>query len=96
MLAGKSKIFLDLTLSDADLGPISARSAGWSMVRDHEPDSAVAAAPYGPMPEAMIRVCKKNPFTQRQGFEIMLTLCRGSKSRRAWRRMRLVVGGGRS
>ena len=31
----------------------------------------------------MIRVCKEESFHQRQGFEIMLTLCRGSDEQRA-------------
>jgi ring-1,2-phenylacetyl-CoA epoxidase subunit PaaA len=30
---------------------------------------------YGPYARAMIRVCKEESFHQRQGFEIMLTLC---------------------
>jgi ring-1,2-phenylacetyl-CoA epoxidase subunit PaaA len=31
----------------------------------------------------MIRVCKEESFHQRQGFEIMLTLCRGSEEQKA-------------
>ena len=31
----------------------------------------------------MVRVCKEESFHQRQGFEIMLSLCRGSKEQKA-------------
>jgi len=31
----------------------------------------------------MVRVCKEESFHQRQGFEIMLTLCRGSSEQKA-------------
>ena len=34
---------------------------------------------YGPYARAMVRVCKEESFHQRQGYEIMLTLCRGSE-----------------
>jgi 1,2-phenylacetyl-CoA epoxidase catalytic subunit len=30
---------------------------------------------FGPYARAMIRVCKEESFHQRQGYEIMLTLC---------------------
>ncbi|MBT3672178.1 MAG: 1,2-phenylacetyl-CoA epoxidase subunit A [Porticoccaceae bacterium] len=33
---------------------------------------------YGPYARAMVRICKEESFHQRQGYEIMLTLCRGS------------------
>src|SRR5690242_18084507 len=38
---------------------------------------------YGPYARAMIRVCKEESFHQRQGFEIMLTLCRGTEEQKA-------------
>jgi phenylacetate-CoA oxygenase PaaH subunit len=38
---------------------------------------------YGPYARAMIRVCKEESFHQRQGFEIMVTLCRGSEEQKA-------------
>jgi ring-1,2-phenylacetyl-CoA epoxidase subunit PaaA len=37
---------------------------------------------YGPYARAMVRVCKEESFHQRQGFEIMLTLSRGSEIQR--------------
>ena len=38
---------------------------------------------YGPYARAMIRVCKEESFHQRQGYEIMLTLCRGTPDQKA-------------
>ena len=38
---------------------------------------------YGPYARAMIRVCKEESFHQRQGYEIMLTLARGSAEQKA-------------
>ena len=38
---------------------------------------------YGPYARAMVRVCKEESFHQRQGFDIMLTLCRGTDEQKA-------------
>jgi hypothetical protein len=38
---------------------------------------------YGPYARAMVRVCKEESFHQRQGFEIMLELSRGSAEQKA-------------
>lgn len=38
---------------------------------------------YGPYARAMIRVCKEESFHQRQGYEIMLTLSRGTEEQKA-------------
>jgi ring-1,2-phenylacetyl-CoA epoxidase subunit PaaA len=38
---------------------------------------------YGPYARAMIRVCKEESFHQRQGYEIVLTLCRGTEEQKA-------------
>ena len=40
-------------------------------------------ASYGPYSRAMIRICKEESFHQRQGFEILLTLCQGSPEQKA-------------
>jgi len=34
---------------------------------------------FGPYARAMVRVCKEESFHQRQGYEIMLTLCKGTE-----------------
>jgi len=38
---------------------------------------------YGPYARAMIRVCKEESFHQRQGYEIMVTLSRGTAEQKA-------------
>jgi ring-1,2-phenylacetyl-CoA epoxidase subunit PaaA len=38
---------------------------------------------YGPYARAMIRVCKEESFHQRQGYDLMLTLCRGTPEQKA-------------
>ncbi len=38
---------------------------------------------YGPYARAMIRICKEESFHQRQGYEIMVTLSRGSAAQKA-------------
>jgi len=38
---------------------------------------------FGPYARAMIRICKEESFHQRQGYEIMLTLARGTPQQKA-------------
>jgi ring-1,2-phenylacetyl-CoA epoxidase subunit PaaA len=38
---------------------------------------------YGPYARAMIRVCKEESFHQRQGFDIMMKLCNGTREQKA-------------
>ena len=38
---------------------------------------------YGPYARAMVRICREESFHQRQGFEIMMTLVRGTAAQRA-------------
>jgi ring-1,2-phenylacetyl-CoA epoxidase subunit PaaA len=38
---------------------------------------------YGPYARAMILICKEESFHQRQGYEIMMTLCHGTDAQRA-------------
>src|SRR6202142_2513746 len=79
--SGKAKyssIFNYPTLSWADIGAI-----GWlvdgAAIMNQVP---LCRASYGPYARAMIRICKEESFHQRQGFEILLTLCRGSKQQK--------------
>ncbi|NNF35238.1 MAG: 1,2-phenylacetyl-CoA epoxidase subunit A, partial [Saprospiraceae bacterium] len=37
---------------------------------------------YGPYARAMVRVCKEESFHQRQGYEILLTLCKGTEGQK--------------
>ena len=38
---------------------------------------------YGPYARAMVRICKEESFHQRQGYEIMMRLARGTEGQRA-------------
>lgn len=77
LLAGKarySSIFNYPTPTWADIGAI-----GWlvdgAAICNQVP---LCRASYGPYARAMIRICKEESFHQRQGFEILLTLSRGT------------------
>lgn len=73
-----SSIFNYPTLTWADMGAI-----GWlvdgAAIMNQVP---LCRASYGPYARAMVRVCKEESFHQRQGFEIMLTLAKGSDIQR--------------
>ena len=78
LLDGKAKyssIFNYPTLSWADMGAI-----GWlvdgAAIMNQVP---LCRASYGPYARGMVRICKEESFHQRQGYEILLTLCHGSK-----------------
>ncbi len=79
--SGKAKyssIFNYPTLSWADIGAI-----GWlvdgAAIMNQVP---LCRSSYGPYARAMVRVCKEESFHQRQGFEILLTLCKGTKAQK--------------
>lgn len=79
--SGKAKyssIFNYPTITWADMGAI-----GWlvdgAAIMNQVP---LCRASYGPYARAMVRVCKEESFHQRQGFEILLTLCRGSEEQK--------------
>jgi ring-1,2-phenylacetyl-CoA epoxidase subunit PaaA len=79
--SGKAKyssIFNYPTLTWADMGAI-----GWlvdgAAIMNQVP---LCRASYGPYARAMVRICKEESFHQRQGFEILLTLSRGSEAQR--------------
>jgi ring-1,2-phenylacetyl-CoA epoxidase subunit PaaA len=82
MLAGKAKyssIFNYPTLTWADIGTIGWLVDGAAIMNQ----IPLCRCSYGPYARAMIRVCKEESFHQRQGFEIMLTLCRGTEGQKA-------------
>jgi ring-1,2-phenylacetyl-CoA epoxidase subunit PaaA len=82
MLAGKAKyssIFNYPTLTWADIGLIGWLVDGAAIMNQ----IPLCRCSYGPYARAMIRVCKEESFHQRQGFEIMLTLARGSQEQKA-------------
>ncbi|MBX2904622.1 MAG: 1,2-phenylacetyl-CoA epoxidase subunit A [Taibaiella sp.] len=73
-----SSIFNYPTLTWADMGAI-----GWlvdgAAIMNQVP---LCRTSYGPYARAMVRVCKEESFHQRQGFEIMLTLSKGTEVQR--------------
>ncbi|HTI90950.1 MAG TPA: 1,2-phenylacetyl-CoA epoxidase subunit PaaA [Puia sp.] len=73
-----SSIFNYPTLTWADMGAI-----GWlvdgAAIMNQVP---LCRASYGPYARAMVRICKEESFHQRQGFEILLVLSRGSEAQR--------------
>ena len=82
MLAGKAKyssIFNYPTLTWADIGAIGWLVDGAAIMNQ----IPLCRCSYGPYARAMIRVCKEKSFHQRQGFEIMLTLSRGTEEQKA-------------
>lgn len=82
LLTGKAKyssIFNYPTITWADMGVI-----GWlvdgAAIMNQVP---LCRTSYGPYSRAMIRVCKEESFHQRQGFESLLVLSKGSEAQRA-------------
>jgi ring-1,2-phenylacetyl-CoA epoxidase subunit PaaA len=82
LLSGKAKyssIFNYPTLTWADIGAIGWLVDGAAIMNQ----IPLCRCSYGPYARAMVRVCKEESFHQRQGYEIMLTLCRGSDEQKA-------------
>jgi ring-1,2-phenylacetyl-CoA epoxidase subunit PaaA len=82
LLSGRAKyssIFNYPTLTWADLGAIGWLVDGAAIMNQ----IPLCRCSYGPYARAMIRVCKEESFHQRQGYEIMLTLCRGTPEQKA-------------
>jgi ring-1,2-phenylacetyl-CoA epoxidase subunit PaaA len=77
LLSGKAKyssIFNYPTLTWADIGAIGWLVDGAAIMNQ----IPLCRCSYGPYSRAMVRVCKEESFHQRQGYEIMIELCRGS------------------
>ena len=82
LLAGTAKyssIFNYPTVSWADVGAIGWLVDGAAIMNQ----IPLCRCSYGPYARAMVRICKEESFHQRQGFEIMLTLARGTREQRA-------------
>ncbi|MCX5405930.1 1,2-phenylacetyl-CoA epoxidase subunit A [Streptomyces sp. NBC_00335] len=80
--AGKQKyssIFNYPTLTWADVGAI-----GWlvdgAAITNQVP---ICRCSYGPYARAMVRICKEESFHQRQGYELLLALSRGTEAQHA-------------
>ena len=70
-----SSIFNYPALTWADMGAIGWLVDGAAILNQ----VALCRTSYGPYARAMVKICKEESFHQRQGFEIMLTLCNGSE-----------------
>ena len=82
LLTGRAKyssIFNYPTLTWADIGIIGWLVDGAAIMNQ----IPLCRCSYGPYARAMIRVCKEESFHQRQGFEIVTTLCRGTTEQKA-------------
>lgn len=82
LIEGKQKyssIFSYPTLTYADVGTI-----GWlvdgAAICNQVP---LCRSSFGPYARAMIRVCKEESFHQRQGYELLMTMMRGTEEQRA-------------
>ena len=74
-----SSIFNYPTLTWADVGAIGWLVDGAAIMNQ----IPLCRCSYGPYARAMIRVCKEESFHQRQGFDIMLSLCKGTAAQKA-------------
>jgi ring-1,2-phenylacetyl-CoA epoxidase subunit PaaA len=82
LLAGRAKyssIFNYPTLTWADIGAIGWLVDGAAIMNQ----IPICRCSYGPYARAMVRICKEESFHQRQGFEIMLELSRGTDEQKA-------------
>lgn len=80
--SGKAKyssIFNYPTLTWADMGAIGWLVDGAAILNQ----IPLCRCSYGPYGRAMVRICKEESFHQRQGFEIMDTLCKGTPVQKA-------------
>ncbi|MDB5822528.1 MAG: paaA [Herminiimonas sp.] len=75
--SGKAKyssIFNYPTLTWADIGAIGWLVDGSAIINQ----IPLCRCSYGPYARAMVRVCKEESFHSRQGYDLMLSLCRGT------------------
>lgn len=82
LLTGKAKyssIFNYPALTWADIGTIGWLVDGAAIVNQ----IALQRTSYGPYSRAMVRICKEESFHQRQGYEIIMTLAKGTPEQKA-------------
>jgi ring-1,2-phenylacetyl-CoA epoxidase subunit PaaA len=73
-----SSIFNYPAISWADMGAIGWLVDGAAIINQ----VALCGASYGPYARAMVRICKEESFHQRQGYEILVTLMKGSQEQK--------------
>jgi ring-1,2-phenylacetyl-CoA epoxidase subunit PaaA len=74
-----SSIFNYPTLTWADIGTVGWLVDGAAIMNQ----VMLTRTSYGPYARAMVRICKEESFHQRQGFESLLVLSKGSEAQRA-------------
>ena len=74
-----SSIFNSPTLTWADMGAIGWLVDGAAIVNQ----VPICRCSFGPYARAMVRICKEESFHQRQGFEILHTLSKGTPAQHA-------------
>jgi len=82
LLIGKAKyssIFNYPTLTWADMGAVGWLVDGAAILNQ----VMLCRTSYGPYARAMVRICKEESFHQRQGFESLLVLSRGTDEQKA-------------
>lgn len=80
--SGKAKyssIFNYPTLTWADIGAVGWLVDGAAIMNQ----VMLTRTSYGPYARAMVRICKEESFHQRQGFETLLVLSKGSEAQKA-------------
>src|SRR3954454_11515678 len=82
LISGRQKyssVFNYPTLSYADVGTIGWLVDGAAICNE----VPLCRSSYGPYARGMVRICKEESFHQRQGFELLLTMMRGTAAQRA-------------
>ncbi len=73
-----SSIFNYPTLSWADIGAVGWLVDGAAIMNQ----VALCRTSYGPYARAMVRICKEESFHQRQGYDILLTMMKGTEAQK--------------
>lgn len=79
--SGKAKyssIFNYPAISWADMGAIGWLVDGAAIINQ----VMLTRTSFGPYARAMVRICKEESFHQRQGYEIMISLCQGTEEQK--------------
>jgi ring-1,2-phenylacetyl-CoA epoxidase subunit PaaA len=82
LLTGKAKyssIFNYPTLNWADAGAVGWLVDGAAIMNQ----VALCRTSYGPYARAMVKICKEESFHQRQGYDIMIKMAKGSAKQKA-------------
>src|SRR5271157_3964936 len=82
LLSGRAKyssIFNYPTLNYADMGAVGWLVDGAAIMNQ----IPLCRCSYGPYARAMVRVCREESFHQRQGYDLMLHLARGTPEQKA-------------